>query len=120
VLKVKASMFDLQSIFLSETCCGKLPEAAENCHIFHLVSVFRRSVTHFRVAITTHQAMVWSPLCACMNFQHSSLHCLNSNFGLQNLEKKSRVFPDFSGVVYIIGRHHLRTGIQQEKKKKNT
>jgi hypothetical protein len=34
MLTVKASMFHLQCIILSETCCDKNAEAAENCHIF--------------------------------------------------------------------------------------
>jgi hypothetical protein len=33
-------MFHLQSIILSEICCGKNAEAAENGHIFKLLSVF--------------------------------------------------------------------------------
>jgi hypothetical protein len=40
MLPVKASMFLLQCIILSETCCGKNAEAAENGHIFQLLSVF--------------------------------------------------------------------------------
>jgi hypothetical protein len=40
MLPVKASMFLLQCIILSETHCGKNAEAAENGHIFQLLSVF--------------------------------------------------------------------------------
>jgi hypothetical protein len=75
MLTVKTSMFLLQRIILSETCCGRNAEAAENGHIlFKLVSVFQSSLTHSRVAHATHQAgaIKTSQLCACVQFQHSS------------------------------------------------
>jgi hypothetical protein len=50
-------MSHLQCIFLSETCCSKNAEAAENGHIFHFLSVFQRSVNHSRVALEAHQAV---------------------------------------------------------------
>jgi hypothetical protein len=34
MLTVKASLFHLQYIILSEACCGKNAKAAENCRIF--------------------------------------------------------------------------------------
>jgi hypothetical protein len=40
ILPVKASMFLLQCIILSETRCGKNAEAAENGYICQLLSVF--------------------------------------------------------------------------------
>jgi hypothetical protein len=49
MLTVKASMFHLQSMILSETCFGKNAKTAENGHIFQLLNVFQRSVTHSRV-----------------------------------------------------------------------
>jgi hypothetical protein len=39
-LTVKASMFHLLCIILSETCCGKNAEAAENGKIFQIISIF--------------------------------------------------------------------------------
>jgi hypothetical protein len=57
MLAVKASMVHLQCIILSEICCSKNAEAAENCHIFQLESIFQRSVTHSIVACAAHQAI---------------------------------------------------------------
>jgi hypothetical protein len=57
MLTVKVSMFYLQSIILSETFFGKNAKAAENGHIFQLLSVFQRSVTHSRVERGAHQAI---------------------------------------------------------------
>jgi hypothetical protein len=57
MFKVKASMIHLQCIIFSETCYGKNAEAAENGHIFHFVNVLQRSVIHFRIAQTAHQAV---------------------------------------------------------------
>jgi hypothetical protein len=65
-------------------------EAAENGLIFQLVSVFQRSVTHSRGARVAHQAVTnqgWSLLCACVQFQHSSLHFLGIGINIQNLVK---------------------------------
>jgi hypothetical protein len=57
ILTVKASMFHLLCIILSETLCDKNAEAAENGHIFKLVSVFQCSLTH-RVACAANQAVI--------------------------------------------------------------
>jgi hypothetical protein len=50
-------MFHSQRIILSETCCGKKAEAAENGHIFQLLSVLQRAVIHSRVERGEHQAV---------------------------------------------------------------
>jgi hypothetical protein len=57
VLTVKISMFRLQCIIMSETCCSKNAEAAENGQIFHFSSVCQRSLLHSRVALEAHQAV---------------------------------------------------------------
>jgi hypothetical protein len=63
---VKLSMFHLQCTFLSEMCFSKNAEAAENCHIFLFLSVFQRSVTHSRVAIDAHQAVLIKAKVCCV------------------------------------------------------
>jgi hypothetical protein len=68
MLTAKTSMFPLQCIFLSKTCCSKNAEAAENGQVFSFLSVFQRSVTRPRVAHAAHQAIKnqgQSLLCAC-------------------------------------------------------
>jgi hypothetical protein len=57
MLTVKASILHLQSIILSETCCGKNADAAENGHIFQLLSLFQHSVTLSRVEHAARQAV---------------------------------------------------------------
>jgi hypothetical protein len=90
MLTVRASMFHLQSIILSETFCGKNADAAEHRHIFPFLSVFQRSVTHNRVQSRAHQAVAVKAgvlLCACVQFQHYSLHCFGVNVDLHKLVK---------------------------------
>jgi hypothetical protein len=76
---------------LPKTSCGKNAAAAENGHIFQLLSIFHRSVTHSRVARAAHQPVKYqgkSLLCACGQFQHSSLHFYESIVNLQNRENQ--------------------------------
>jgi hypothetical protein len=84
-------------------------EAAENGLIFQLVSVFQRSVTHSRGARVAHQAGTnqgWSLLCACMQFQQSSLHVLAIGINIQNLGKIKGV-PCFFLVVLVGGTYYI-------------
>jgi hypothetical protein len=72
-LTAEASMFHFQSIFFSKTFCGKNAEAAENLHIFQLLSVFQCSITHSRLQREAHQAIAIKAgvlLCACVQFQY--------------------------------------------------
>jgi hypothetical protein len=77
MLTVKASMFYLQCIVLSETCCCKNAEAAENGQIFHFLSVFQHSVTHLRVAFEAHQAVTIKARVCCVRVRSfSTLVCI--------------------------------------------
>jgi hypothetical protein len=68
MLTVKASMFHLQCIVLSEIYCGKNAEAAENGHIFQPMNIFQHSVTYSRAAklcsTPSHYNQAWSLLWA--------------------------------------------------------
>jgi hypothetical protein len=97
-------MFHLLCIILSETCCGKNAEAAENCYIFfQLVSVFLKldlsqtqdlQVEHTNLYCYNQREgkrviMLQSRLKtidACVQFQHSSLH-LGISIDLQSQVK---------------------------------
>jgi hypothetical protein len=72
-----ASMFHLQCIFLSETCCSKNAEAAESGHIFPFVDVFQWSVTQSRVAFAAHLAVTIKARACCVRVRNfSSLSCI--------------------------------------------
>jgi hypothetical protein len=67
MLTAKASMFHLLCIFLLETC-SKNAEVAENGDIFQFMSIFQRSVTHFRVALEHTKPLQSRPepvVCVC-------------------------------------------------------
>jgi hypothetical protein len=66
-------MFHLQCIFLSETCCSKNVEAAENGHIVHFLSGFQRSVTHSRAALEAHQAVTIKARVCCVRVRSFSI-----------------------------------------------
>jgi hypothetical protein len=72
-LTVKALMLHLQCVILSETCCGKNAEAAENCHIFQLVIVFQCFVTTSIFAQTAHQAATIMAEVCCMRVCNFSI-----------------------------------------------
>jgi hypothetical protein len=58
MVTVKASLFHLQCIIESDTCCGKNAEAAKNCNFFfQFVGIFQCSVAHSTVACAAHQAV---------------------------------------------------------------
>lgn len=70
-------MFRLECIILSDTCCGKNAEAAENGLIFQLVSGFQRSVTHSGVARAARQAVtVKAGVCCVRVYRFSILACI--------------------------------------------
>jgi hypothetical protein len=73
MLVVKTSMFHLQCIFLSETCCSKNAEAAENGHIVHFLSLFQRSVTHSTLALEAHQAVTIKARVCCVHVRSFSV-----------------------------------------------
>jgi hypothetical protein len=50
---------------LSESCCGKNAEAAENYQNVQLVSVFRRFFTLSRVTHAAHKPFTIKALCVC-------------------------------------------------------
>jgi predicted lactoylglutathione lyase len=73
----KTSMFYLQCIFKSETCCSKNAEAAENGQMFHFLSVFQRPVTHTRVANEARQAVtIKARVCCVRVLSFSILVCI--------------------------------------------
>jgi hypothetical protein len=82
MLTVKASMFLFQWIILSETCCGKNAEAAENGHTFHFWGIFQHCLTHYNSELhMQHTKPLQSkpePAVRMCAFQHSSLHCFGS------------------------------------------
>jgi hypothetical protein len=102
MLTVEASMFHLQSIILSETFCGKNAEAAENGHIFQLVSVFQCSVTLqiWTWSIPSRCNQGWSLLCAWVLLQLYVLHCFGISVDLQNLVKIKGVPLHFLSSLY--------------------
>jgi hypothetical protein len=113
---VKSSIFHLQCVILSETVLGKNAEVAKNSNIFQLFGLFQCSVTRSRVAHAEHQAIKnqeQSVLCACVQFQHSSLLCYERSVELQNLVKmssgdaqkktKSHTHTQFVATEYGIG-----------------
>jgi hypothetical protein len=70
-------MVHFQCIIWSEMCCGKNAEAAENGHIFQLLVIFQRSVTHFRVARAARQAVaIKARVCFLLVCDYSILACI--------------------------------------------
>jgi hypothetical protein len=72
-------MFLLQCITLSESCCAKNAEVAENGHIFQLVSIFQNSRTQdLRMQ---HTKIIKTGVCSVRvcNFKHSSSHCFGGS-----------------------------------------
>jgi hypothetical protein len=96
-LTVKTSMFHLQCIIMSETCCSKNAESAEISHIFHFLSVFQRSVTHSRVALGAHLAVTIKARVCCVRVRSFSiLVCIIlAVASIYKIFGKSRVFPNF-------------------------
>jgi hypothetical protein len=71
-------MFHLLCIIFSETCSGKNAKAAENSHIFQLVNLFQRSLSHSRVARATHQAVTIKARVCCVHVcKFSILACVD-------------------------------------------
>jgi hypothetical protein len=76
-------MFHLQSIILSEICCGKSAEAAENGLIFQLLSVFQCSLTQSRVERGAHLAFaIKAGVCCTRVCNFSILACIELVFVL--------------------------------------
>jgi hypothetical protein len=90
MLTAKASVFHLRCVILTQTYCGKNADSSDNGQFFQLLSVFQGSVTRSRIASAAHQAIKnhgQSLLCACVQFQHSSLLCFESSVDLHTLVK---------------------------------
>jgi hypothetical protein len=72
--------------------------SVKTSHIFQLVGIFQRSVTHSRFAHAANKAgykQGWTLVCACERFQHSSLHCLGSYTSIYKLFSKAMAFLEF-------------------------
>jgi hypothetical protein len=87
ILTVKASMVHFaMHHFVRNLLWQKCWCSRKRSHFFQFIRVFQRSVTHSRVERGAHQAAIikaMSLLCACAQFQHSSLHCYGSSIDLQ-------------------------------------
>jgi hypothetical protein len=88
MLTAKASMFHLQCIILSKTIAvAKMLRQQKTVPFFQIVSAFQLSVTYSKVARAAYQAVTTKVgvycMSACVQFQHSSLHCFGSSVNLQ-------------------------------------
>jgi hypothetical protein len=84
-------MFHLHCIILSENCCDKNAEAAENGRIFPLDSFFLmlcHAPQNCTWSTPSRNNQGQSLLHECVQFQHFSLHCFwQLSVDLQNLVK---------------------------------
>jgi hypothetical protein len=103
-LTVKTSMFHLQCIVLSKTCCSKNAEAAENGHAFYFLSVFQRSVTHSRAAREAHQAVTIKARVCCVRVRSVSiLVCIIlAVASVYTIFSKSKMFPNFLSSLHCM------------------
>jgi hypothetical protein len=77
-------------LILLDNCCGINAEVAENAHTFEWFLTLFRTLQSCMCSTPRRYKQSQSILCACLQFQHSSLHYFGSSVDLQNKKKRKK------------------------------